>query len=60
MSELFLVPSPIGNLKEVSPRAIEVLNSVDYVACEDTRNTSKLLNLLGLNKRCVKIWKVIK
>lgn len=53
MSELFLVPSPIGNLKEVSPRVIEVLNSVDYVACEDTRNTSKLLNLLGLNKRCV-------
>ena len=53
MSELFLVPSPIGNLKEVSPRVIEVLNSVDYVACEDTRNTSKLLNLLGLNKCCV-------
>lgn len=53
MSELFLVPSPIGNLKEVSPRVMEVLNSVDYIACEDTRNTSKLLSLLGINKRCV-------
>ena len=46
---LYLVPSPIGNLKEVSPRVIETLNSVDFVACEDTRNTQKLLNLLGIN-----------
>lgn len=50
---LYLVPSPIGNLKEVSPRVIETLNSVDFVACEDTRNTQKLLNLLGINKKCI-------
>lgn len=53
MGELFLVPSPIGNLKEVSPRVLEVLSSIDLIACEDTRNTSKLLSLLGINKKCV-------
>lgn len=47
---LYLVPSPIGNLSEVSPRIKEVLSSVDFIACEDTRNTSKLLNLLGISK----------
>lgn len=51
--ELFLVPTPIGNLNEVSPRTLEVLRNCDFVACEDTRNTSKLLHLLGINKKCV-------
>ncbi len=50
---LYLVPSPIGNLQEVSPRVKEVLNSVDFVACEDTRNTSHLLSLLNINKKCI-------
>lgn len=50
---LYLVPSPIGNLQEVSPRVKEVLNLVDFVACEDTRNTSRLLSLLNINKKCV-------
>lgn len=50
---LYLVPSPIGNLQEVSPRAKEVLSSVDFIACEDTRNTSKLLSLLNISKKCV-------
>ena len=49
---LYLVPSPIGNLQEVSPRAKEVLSYVDYIACEDTRNTSKLLTLLNISKKC--------
>lgn len=53
MGELFLVPSPIGNLKEVSPRVMEVLSTIDLVACEDTRNTSKLLALLGISKKCI-------
>lgn len=47
---LYLVASPIGNLKEFPPRAIEVLNDMDYVACEDTRNTGKLLKLFSIDK----------
>ena len=47
---LYLVSTPIGNLKEASPRMIEVVSSCDYVACEDTRNSGKLLSLLGLSK----------
>ena len=49
---LYLVPSPIGNLSEVSPRVLSVLKDVDFVACEDTRNTSKLLSLLCIQKPC--------
>ncbi|MCI6788651.1 MAG: 16S rRNA (cytidine(1402)-2'-O)-methyltransferase [Mollicutes bacterium] len=47
---LYLVPTPIGNLKDVTSRALEIYNLVDYIACEDTRNTSKLLHLLGIDK----------
>lgn len=47
---LFVVATPIGNLKEFSPRAIETLNSVDYVASEDTRTTSSLLLQFNIHK----------
>ncbi len=50
---LFLIPSPIGNLQEVSPRIKETILNCDYIACEDTRNTTKLLNLLYIKKKCV-------
>ena len=36
---LYLIPTPIGNLSEVSPRIISTIKEVDFVACEDTRNT---------------------
>ena len=50
---LYLVPSPIGNIDDVSPRQRNILLSVDFVACEDTRNTTKLLNILDIKKKCI-------
>ncbi len=45
---LYLIATPIGNLKEMTPRAIEVLSDCDIVACEDTRVTAKLLTLFNI------------
>ena len=52
---LYLVSTPIGNLGEVSKRTIEVLNSVDFVGAEDTRNSLNLLNNLGIKKPMISL-----
>ena len=52
---LYLVATPIGNMQEVSPRTIEVLNEVDLIACEDTRVTGKLLSILNISKPLVSL-----
>lgn len=47
---LYVVATPIGNVADLSARALHVLAQVDAIACEDTRNTAHLLNRLGLHK----------
>ncbi len=50
---LFLVATPIGNLNEASPRVIETLKSVKLIACEDTRNTIKLLSHFDIHTKMI-------
>ncbi len=53
---LYIVGTPIGNLGDFSPRAVETLKSVDFIAAEDTRVTIKLLNHFGIKKPMVSYY----
>lgn len=53
LGTLYLVATPIGNLSDISARAVETLKAVDIVACEDTRHTQKLLNHLGIKAKTI-------
>lgn len=55
--DFYIVPTPIGNLGDITLRAIEVLKSVDIIACEDSRVTQKLLNHFDIRTKCLSYHK---
>ena len=54
---LFIVSTPIGNLLDISPRAIDCLSAVDIIACEDTRHSGKLLSKYGIDTNRISLHK---
>lgn len=51
--KLFVVPTPIGNMEDITLRALNVLKAADFILCEDTRTTRNLLKHYEIDKRCV-------
>ncbi len=50
---LYIVATPIGNLGDMSPRAVEILSGVDVIACEDTRHSARLMQHFGIQTPCI-------
>lgn len=55
--QFYIVPTPIGNIQDITLRAIETLKEVDFIACEDTRVTQKLLNHYDIRTKCISYHK---
>ncbi len=55
--DFYVVPTPIGNIQDITYRAVEILKSVDLIACEDTRITQKLLNHYDIRTKCISYHK---
>ncbi len=53
IGNIYLIPTPIGNMGDITQRALEILNQVDIIACEDTRHSGGFLKKLGINKELV-------